>query len=137
MHGFPIALNGPESTRLKEQVIEYLSDRIDCEIIFSVEDKPLGTGGAIKNTKKNIVSNNFFVINGDSYFDVNFNSMITSHKNYNGLITIGLSKLTNNEDYGGVLFNESFRITSFSEKSLSNSEYVNAGIYLFHKPCKI
>ena len=30
----------------KEQVIEHLRNRNDCKIIFSEEDKPLGTGGA-------------------------------------------------------------------------------------------
>ena len=51
---------------LKEQVIDHLDNRKDCEIIYSEEDKPLGTGGAIKKAHEYSVSNDTFIINGDT-----------------------------------------------------------------------
>ena len=62
---------------LKEQVIEHLSNRNDCEIIFSMEDKTLGTGGALKNAEPHIKSDPVLVMNGDSYVKYNINDLIS------------------------------------------------------------
>ena len=35
------------------------------KITFSIENKPLGTGGAIKQAGKKIIEDSFLVINGD------------------------------------------------------------------------
>ena len=42
----------------KEQVIKHLSERNDCEIVFSIEKEPLDTGGAVKNAEPFFQSNN-------------------------------------------------------------------------------
>ena len=55
---------------LKEQIIEYLNNRSDCEIIFSEEDEPLGTAGAIKNSEPFIKSDPILIMNGDSFINV-------------------------------------------------------------------
>ncbi|MBH30576.1 MAG: galactokinase [Candidatus Marinimicrobia bacterium] len=116
---------------LKEQVIEHLDTRNDCKIIYSKEEIPLGTGGAVKNTEGNILSKDFFVINGDSYSEMDFASMLMSHKNNKGVITIGIAKQSDSTDFGTVTFNKSLRITGFSEKGKFKNEYINAGVYLF------
>ena len=118
---------------LKEQIIEHLRERNDCEIVFSVENEPLGTGGALKNAETYIKSDPFLVMNGDSYTNINFTSMLVDHINSKGLITIGVSKVVDNSDFGVVIFNKSLRITGFSEKLICTSKYVNAGVYLFQK----
>ena len=48
---------------LKEQVIEHLSQRNDCEIVFSLEEESLGTGGALKNAERHIKTDHFIVLN--------------------------------------------------------------------------
>ena len=45
-----------------------------------VENKPKGTGGALKLVKEKI-KNDFFLINGDSIFDINFFDLIHNLKN--------------------------------------------------------
>ena len=55
---------------LREQVIQHLKHRNDCDIIFSEEVKPLGTGGALKNAKNLIISDPYIVINGDSFIHI-------------------------------------------------------------------
>jgi D-glycero-alpha-D-manno-heptose 1-phosphate guanylyltransferase len=47
----------------------------NMEISYSVEEKSLGTGGAILKTLDLIESDYFFVLNGDTFFNINFNKM--------------------------------------------------------------
>ena len=118
----------------KNQVIEHLKLRNDCEIIFSSESKQLGTGGAIKAAKKYIDSRCFFVMNGDSYIDIDFKNIINFHYKKNSSITIVGSFSEKSSDYGSIVIDENYRITSFEEKSIShNNNIINAGVYIFNR----
>ena len=64
----------------------------NLNISFSFDGKKLlGTGGAIKNSLK-YISDEFFVMYGDSYLDVNLNEMLQYFKkikkNQEGLMTV-------------------------------------------------
>src|SRR5919197_1642495 len=53
---------------MKEQMIDYIGNgaRFDCRVVYSVEDNPLGTGGALLNARKFVSDQDFFfVLNGD------------------------------------------------------------------------
>ncbi len=45
------------------------------DIDYAVEDEPLGTGGAVKNAMTFIKGNHTFVLNGDTFFEVNLNRL--------------------------------------------------------------
>ena len=47
-----------------------------CNIEYSVEILPLGTGGAIKKAIKNIVDDSFIVLNGDIITNINLKKMM-------------------------------------------------------------
>lgn len=105
-------------------------------LFFSRETEPLGTGGAIKNAQDYITSENFFVINGDSYCDIDLPTFHDFHdQKERASISMVLASQKDREDAGNVLVDEdSDEITSFSEKTPSNQrKYINAGIYIFHK----
>jgi len=78
----------------KHEVIEdYFGDNYKgMKIRYSVEDKPLGTGGAIKHAAK-FLDNNFLLIWGDSYFTINYWDVI---EKFNKLRTIGLMAVYDN-----------------------------------------
>ena len=59
---------------LKEKISEYFGDSyLGMEIFYAVEEKPLGTGGAIINSLKFIDSKKpFVVLNGDTFLQVNY-----------------------------------------------------------------
>ena len=65
---------------------------IDIECIL--EKKILGTGGAISQFKGR-TTKNFFVINGDTFFDVNLNSIYEKNKNHNKIFI----PLSNSKNY--------------------------------------
>ena len=124
---------------LKEQVIEHLSGRNDCEINFSKEDEPLGTGGAISNAEGLIKSDDFFVMNGDTLAKGYYPALIQFHLSKSSLVTIaGSQLLPKNEktDFGHIVFDNFDRITSFSEKNRGYSKikvWTNTGMYVFNK----
>ena len=64
--------------------------RIECII----EKKPLGTGGGLKKIR-NKLSNNFFVINGDTISDFNFYDMLDLKKKNKFVLALTKSKFSN------------------------------------------
>lgn len=103
-------------------------------IIFSEEEEPLGTGGALKNAELLIESDPFIVMNGDSICNINFREFLNFHKHKKALLSMVLTKSSSAKDYGTVILDNSSRMTNFNEKSVNNIEVlVNAGIYLMQK----
>lgn len=121
----------------KAGLIKTYYKKMNCrkiKILFSEEKMPLGTGGALKKAKKLIKSNQFFVLNGDSLSFFNPGKCLLFHKKKQALLTMLLSKVKDNRDYGSVELNRNFCITKFNEKSEKpQSSLVNIGIYIFNK----
>jgi len=106
----------------------------DIEILFSQEEEPLGTGGAVKNAKALIRSDPFLVMNGDSFCAADLGTLVDFHKKMDALLSIVLTHSDTSRDYGSVTLNSCCRITSFSEKvPRAEKSIVNAGIYLMNK----
>ena len=118
-----------------EKVIEYVSKKRDREYIFSVEEEPLGTGGALKKCHDKI-TDTFLVLNADAICKVDFELLIEEHRKKQGMGTIVLFETKNPEQYGIVDMDTSCRINSFLEKpsrDVSPSRMANAGVYVFEK----
>lgn len=110
------------------------SSEYNFEILFSIEETLLGTGGAIKNALKYTETNNILVLNGDSYVEVDLYDFLKEHLYTNADMTIVLKELENANRYGSVRIDENNKITCFEEKKTGLSKgYVNAGIYLIKK----
>lgn len=119
---------------LKEQYEDYFKSKKNLDIIFSAEDKPLGTGGAIKNAIDVIGSESFFVFNGDSICDVDLSGLYKDHNKYECALSIVLSSKTKGSDYGNVHVDKNNRILSFTEKNnVKTNVYINTGIYLMSR----
>lgn len=105
-------------------------------IHYVVEKTPLGTGGAIANGIKNSNSNNFLVLNGDSFFELSFDRFIKEARENlkNNIFSISLCEMENSMRYGFVNLESENFISSFSEKpSEPTTGYINAGVYFFDK----
>ena len=118
----------------KEQVIQYLSNRNDCDIVFSKEHEPLGTGGALKKAQSLINSNIYIVLNGDSFIEINIHEYVQWFQLNENNISMVITKINNSKRYGHVNFDKKGFITSFKEKNnLSFANTINAGVYLFKR----
>ena len=121
---------------LGEKIKEYFQDgaKWGVEIEYSEEEKPLGTGGAIKLAENFVRSDNFLVLNGDSCLDIDFNELIEFHKLREALATLALVQISKPDRYGLVEIDKNFHITSFREKgAVSKSNLINGGVYVFEK----
>ena len=96
------------------------------EIICIKENKLLGTGGALFNLKK-INVRDFVLINGDTIFNLNLNSLISNLKKNK----IGIIALTKNiKQKSKKLSNLSLKKNSLYFKE--NSTMMNGGVYFFN-----
>jgi len=119
---------------MKGQIKDHFKDTKDIKILFSEENEPLGTGGALKKAEPLLQSETFIVMNGDSICDINFYDFYHFHKNKNALLSMALVQTKETKDYGSVVMNESHEITSFKEKVVTeNFCLINAGIYFMQK----
>ena len=120
-------------TGYKSEIIEnHFKDLPNSK--FIKEETALGTGGAILNAFK-FLNDDFYVINGDTFFDIDFSILEEFGKNKP--CTITLRYTDNISRYGFVEINENFEISSFTEKgNLPKNRidgYINGGIYHIKK----
>lgn len=104
----------------------------NIEIKYSIEDKVLGTGGAIKKALSLINNESAFVLNGDTYFDVDLFQLSRDFNNIK--VFVALKRVAAGNRYGMIILNERGYIQQFIEKkSDTNESYINGGIYLVSK----
>lgn len=118
---------------LKEQIMEYFGDSfLGMKISYSIEDKPLGTGGAIKKSLSFVnYDEPVSVLNGDTFMEVDYDKLLESHLQGEGFVSIALRNIENSSRYGFVEINESNMVCSFQEKSKKpRSGLINGGIYV-------
>ena len=99
-----------------------------CAIAYSVEDKPLGTGGALVQALPLVHEQTFLVLNGDTYFAVPLDALGAFHRRRGADATLSLFR-SDNPRYTGIALNADGRVTSFSGHGL-----VNGGVFLFERP---
>lgn len=99
------------------------------EIIYSNEDQPLFTGGAIRQAAEKIQSEDFVVLNGDTLFDIDFQQLYDFHTSHDAHLSIALRRVEDTGRYGAVTC-ENDRIVAFHEKTESQGAGdINGGIY--------
>lgn len=123
------------ATGYKSDVIEkYFGESYKSIFIdYSIENEPLGTGGAIKKAFKMCNNDNVFIINGDTYFDVSLNDILNQHNNKNSYLTIATKKLYKFDRYGSLSIDNNDKIISFNEKKYVDEGIINGGIYFCNK----
>jgi NDP-sugar pyrophosphorylase family protein len=109
-------------TGYKQEMIEnhIVSKKVGIEVKYSIEESPLGTGGAIKKAGKMIKDKSFFVINGDTITNIDLKKL---SKIKNSVAAIEL------RTQFGILETENDKITKFKEKKEIHDLWMNAGIY--------
>ncbi len=95
------------------------------ELIYSVEDTPLGTGGALKQALSLCDDKNVFVLNGDTFFDVNLSEMSKNKDK----IAIATKRMYNFSRYGTVQISSNNIINNFIEKAPTQAGLINGGVY--------
>lgn len=119
----------------KEVIKSYFGDgrRWNVRIIYSREEQPLGTGGALKKTIGLTDDEEFLVMNGDSFLDLDLNQIIGFHKEKKAIATMGLAYVEDVSRYGKVEIKSENEVIRFVEKSSSGNGFINGGVYVFSR----
>ena len=60
-----------------EIILEHFARSYDgMELVYSIENEPLGTGGGIRQALEKVNSDSCFILNGDSFFDASFDASV-------------------------------------------------------------
>jgi len=115
---------------LGEKVQEYYeNNKLDLDIEIVIENKELGTGGAVFSSLKK-AEDFFLVCNGDSICPFSFSELDQLDT---GTSTVILAK-ENNPQRFGVVKHQRGKVMKFEEKrSLKGIASISTGIYIFQK----
>lgn len=117
-----------------DRIEDYLSEsgvarKLGLRIDISAEEQPAGTGGALWRARRRL-DQRFYLLNGDSWFDFNWLSLVAADKADTAIATLGLRRLDDVGRYG-VVETDGSLVRRFREKSDSSGPGdVNSGVYL-------
>lgn len=107
------------------------------ELIYAIEESPLGTGGAIANAGRYLRSEDdapITVFNGDVLSGHDLAAQIRQHVTTGADLTMYLTEVADARAYGCVPSNADGQVTAFLEKMPEPiTNRINAGCYLFRR----
>jgi NDP-sugar pyrophosphorylase family protein len=120
---------------LSDYIVNYFKDgkKWGVNISYSVDSRPLGTAGTIKHAEQ-FFKSDFFVLNGDTFIDIDFNKIKEFHGQKKADVTIAVTRQFHGR--GGLIkVKKDNRIESFDEisnKKPGGKGFNNAGLYIFN-----
>jgi D,D-heptose 1,7-bisphosphate phosphatase len=120
---------------LKEQIKESFGNEFfGLNIKYAFENEPLGTGGAIINSLEYVKTNEpLFVLNGDTFLELDYKKLIAHHNKRKSDFTIALNQMNDCSRYGMVKIDKHDVIVEFEEKSPQKQKgLINGGIYVIN-----
>jgi D-glycero-alpha-D-manno-heptose 1-phosphate guanylyltransferase len=113
-----------------EMIIDHVNKSFSgLEIEYVIEDKPLGTGGAIKLACSKAKADDVLILNGDTLFNINLSDFAGFHKDKKADFTVALKEMRNFSRYGSVETDKNFAIKAFHEKTYCEQGFINGGVY--------
>lgn len=110
----------------------FRKDYRSLRLRYSVEDQPLGTGGAIRLALEQTTESQVFIVNGDTYVQVDYQAMLVAHLQAQAILSMAVCRLPDSSRYGALEVDDG-RVRRFFEKGRSGPGLINAGIYLLMK----
>lgn len=98
------------------------------ELVYSIELKPLGTGGALRLALTKCLRDHVYVLNGDTLIDLDFDGLERCWQRY-ALPILVARHVEDTARYGRLIVANN-RIHSFGEKGSTGPGLINAGCYV-------
>ena len=123
---------------LGEQIeAEFGASFSSAEILYSHEDEPLGTGGALVHAVAHVETERVLVVNGDSHCDASYSSFLTWCESVGPDAALIAVEVPDGSRFGQIEFDGDTRVASFREKgavekgAVMGPAVINAGVYQF------
>ena len=119
---------------MANKIKSYFGDgrRLGVNLVYSEEEIPLGTAGAVKKAEK-YIEGDFLLIYGDVQADIDFNDFINFHNKKNTLVTIAVKRTTEEENNNPIKVNVEKDLIDFLEEYPKSEKLLNTNIYLIKK----
>jgi D-glycero-alpha-D-manno-heptose 1-phosphate guanylyltransferase len=98
------------------------------ELVYEIENTPLGTGGAVRQALACCHEDHVFVFNGDTYLDLEVADIETYWQKHHVPIIVA-REVPDTTRYGR-LNTKNKRLVGFSEKGMAGLGLINAGCYV-------
>lgn len=120
---------------LPEGIKSYFGDGsgFGLRVNYVVEERPLGTAGAVKNVEGHVRDGDFLVLNGDVLTDLDIRDLVSFHQQRGAVGTIALTPVDNPTAYGLVRTKDNHEVLGFLEKpswDQIDTNLINAGTYV-------
>lgn len=102
-------------------------------IVYSYEKEPLGTGGAVKQALRFCEAAAVTVVNGDTFFDVDFDRLYALYEDKNADIVLAAKFLPDCTRHSTLNIADDGKILSFKEKKPQLEGFINGGVYIVNK----
>ncbi len=117
----------------KSEAFDSFLSSVDINYKISIEEEPLGTGGAIKLALLQSSSADVIVTNGDTLFKVDVGLLSETHQQKNSDCTLSLKPMKDFSRYGVVELDPTQRVISFKEKMYYENGLINGGFYAINR----
>lgn len=109
-------------------------EKLGLELVYVVEDQPLGTGGGIRNVAEHLTTEDVLVFNGDVLCGTDLNAVVDTHRSTAADVTLHLVRVPDPRAYGCVPTDGSGQVLQFLEKTDDPpTDQINAGCYVFRR----
>ena len=115
-------------------------ENFGVELVYAVEDEPLGTGGAIRNAATHLTcgpNDPVVVFNGDVLTGLDIAGLVQKWRDADADVALYLTRVEDPRAYGLVPTDATGRVLEFLEKPTTPEEIVtdqiNAGCYIFKR----
>jgi D-glycero-alpha-D-manno-heptose 1-phosphate guanylyltransferase len=101
-----------------------------ASVEYSVEEQPLGTGGAIRQCLNDHQLAQALILNGDTLFRIDLADLVARHKQSAAKVTMALRRVDNASRYGLVTCDNSGIVTAFRSDGDGKPGLINGGTYV-------
>jgi D-glycero-alpha-D-manno-heptose 1-phosphate guanylyltransferase len=112
-----------------EVIVAYLNELSIINYQLSIEKEPLGTGGAIQFAASKATEKSVLILNGDTLFSINVETISALHELKDADCTLSLKPMQDFNRYGVVELNNDASVSSFKEKQYYKTGLINGGVY--------
>lgn len=117
---------------MAEKIIAHFGESYaGMALVYEVESKPLGTGGAIRAALTRCESDHVFIFNGDTYLDLEVDELERAWQTSHHPVIV-VREVADTARFGRVEVHDG-RINAFLEKGVSGTGLINAGCYVLPK----
>jgi D-glycero-alpha-D-manno-heptose 1-phosphate guanylyltransferase len=115
---------------MASKIVAHFGDHFaGMEIVYVIEDSPLGTGGAVRLAMDQCKADHLFVFNGDTFLDLEVGAVEQQWRQCHHPIMLG-REVPDTARYGRLII-EQGHVIGFTEKGVTGPGIINAGCYVF------